>query len=52
MAPPSEAILWAAALTSLKMEAEGPFQRDIREVEELIQKKYRWSPTDKRVGPF
>jgi sugar/nucleoside kinase (ribokinase family) len=52
MAPPSEAILWAAALTSLKMEAEGPFRRDIREVEELFQKKYRWSPTDKRVGPF
>jgi sugar/nucleoside kinase (ribokinase family) len=42
MAPPSEAILWAAALTSLKMEAEGPFRRDIREVEELFQKKYRW----------
>ena len=39
--PPSEAILWAAALTSLKMEAEGPFKRDIREVEELIQQKYR-----------
>jgi len=52
MAPPSEAILWAAALTSLKMEAEGPFQRDIREVEELFQKKYRWSPMGKRVGPF
>jgi sugar/nucleoside kinase (ribokinase family) len=39
-APPSEAVLWAAALTSLKMEAEGPFKRDIREVEELIQEKY------------
>ena len=51
MAPPSEAILWAAALTSLKMEAEGPFRRDIREVEELIQKKYRWSPTGKHVVP-
>ena len=37
---PSEAILWAAALTSLKMEAEGPFKRDIREVEELIREKY------------
>ncbi len=40
-APPSEAIVWAAAVTSLKMEAEGPFRRDIREVEELIHKKYR-----------
>jgi len=39
--PPSEAILWAAALTSLKMEAEGPFKRDLREVEEMIQEKYR-----------
>ena len=39
--PPSEAILWAAALTSLKMEAEGPFKRDLRQVEEMIQEKYR-----------
>ena len=37
---PSEAILWAAALTSLKMEAEGPFKRNIHEVEELIREKY------------
>ena len=40
-APPPQAMAWAAALTSLKMEAEGPFRRDIREVEELIQRKYR-----------
>jgi len=40
-ASPSEAIIWAAAVTSLKLEAEGPFRRDIREVEKLIQKKYR-----------
>jgi sugar/nucleoside kinase (ribokinase family) len=40
-APPPQAMIWAAAVTSLKMEAEGPFRRDIREVEELIQKKYR-----------
>ena len=40
-ASPAEATIWAAAATSLKMEAEGPFRRDIREVEELIQKKYR-----------
>jgi sugar/nucleoside kinase (ribokinase family) len=40
---PSEAVLWAAALTSLKMEAEGPFKRDLREVEELLRKRYRRS---------
>jgi sugar/nucleoside kinase (ribokinase family) len=39
-APPSEATVWAAALTSLKMEAEGPFRRDIRDVEDLIRRKY------------
>jgi sugar/nucleoside kinase (ribokinase family) len=38
--PPSEATVWAAAVTSLKMEAEGPFRRDIRAVEDLIRKKY------------
>jgi sugar/nucleoside kinase (ribokinase family) len=37
---PSEAMRWAAALTSLKMEAEGPFRRDILEVEELIRRRY------------
>jgi sugar/nucleoside kinase (ribokinase family) len=40
-ASPSEAILWAAALTSLKMEAEGPFSREIGEVEELIRERYQ-----------
>ncbi len=40
-ASPEEAMIWAAAATSLKLEAEGPFRRDIREVEELIRKKYR-----------
>lgn len=39
-ASPAEATVWAAALTSLKMEAEGPFRRDIGEVERLIQEKY------------
>lgn len=39
-APPEEAVIWAAALTSLKLEAEGPFRRDIRDVEVLIRKKY------------
>jgi sugar/nucleoside kinase (ribokinase family) len=39
-ASPAEATVWAAALTSLKMEAEGPFRRDIGEVERLIEGKY------------
>lgn len=39
-ASPAEATIWAAAVTSLKMEAEGPFRRDIGEVERLIQEKY------------
>jgi sugar/nucleoside kinase (ribokinase family) len=40
-ASPSEATVWAAALTSLKMEAEGPFDREMGEVEELIKQRYR-----------
>ena len=40
-ASPQEAIIWAAAITSLKMETEGPFQRTIQEVNHLIQTKYR-----------
>jgi len=39
-ASPQEATVWAAAVTSLKMEAEGPFQRNIEEVNNLIQNKY------------
>jgi len=39
-ASPQEATIWAAAVTSLKMEAEGPFQRTIKEVNDLIQNKY------------
>jgi sugar/nucleoside kinase (ribokinase family) len=39
-AAPAEATIWAAAITSLKMEAEGPFRRDIRDVEALIGQKY------------
>ena len=38
---PEESLIWAAALTSLKMENEGPFNRNIDEVEDLIKKKYR-----------
>jgi sugar/nucleoside kinase (ribokinase family) len=38
--PPEEAIVWAAAVTSLKMESDGPFHRDISAVIDLIQRKY------------
>lgn len=37
---PREAGIWAAAVTSLKMENVGPFNRSVSEVEELIQHKY------------
>ncbi|HEX9971395.1 MAG TPA: hypothetical protein VGD14_04930 [bacterium] len=40
-ASPFEATIWAAAVTSLKMEAEGPIKRKIDDVEELIRKMYR-----------
>ena len=37
---PHQAILWAAAVTSLKLERLGPFDRPISEVEELSLDKY------------
>jgi sugar/nucleoside kinase (ribokinase family) len=37
---PHEAAMWAAAVTSLKMEDPGPFHRSIGEVEAFIQAKY------------
>lgn len=40
-ASPQDATTWAAAVTSLKMEAEGPFQRTIKEVDNLILSKYK-----------
>jgi sugar/nucleoside kinase (ribokinase family) len=40
IAPPAEATVWAAALTSLKMEQGGPFRREISEVEALIRERY------------
>lgn len=43
--PPPQAIVWAAAITSLKMENEGPFQKSLSEVEELLKNKYY--PTDR-----
>lgn len=38
--PPEQAGIWAAAVTSLKMENSGPFNRSIQEVEALIQSRY------------
>ena len=38
--PPDEATIWAAAVTSLKMEAEGPFRREIERVEDLRRRMY------------
>ncbi|MBN2411685.1 hypothetical protein JXQ31_08330 [candidate division KSB1 bacterium] len=35
-----KATVWAAALTSIKMEAEGPIRRPVEDVEELILTKY------------
>ncbi len=37
-AAPAEAVVWAAAVTSLKLEAEGPFRRDLAEVETLYNR--------------
>ena len=37
---PREAGIWAAAVTSLKMENLGPFDRSMEEVEDLIHAKY------------
>ncbi len=34
--PPAEALTWAAAVTSLKLEEEGPFHHPMAEVEELV----------------
>jgi hypothetical protein len=36
----SQATVWAAAVTSLKVEAEGPFRRDLGDIEEPIQHRY------------
>jgi len=39
--PADEAIVWSAAVTSLKMEKEGPFIKSTQDVEELINRSYR-----------
>jgi sugar/nucleoside kinase (ribokinase family) len=38
--PPAEAIRWSAAVTSLKMEANGPICRDYQEIVDLVERKY------------
>ncbi len=37
-ASPAEAVTWAAAVTSLKLEAEGPFHSDLAEVQALYER--------------
>jgi sugar/nucleoside kinase (ribokinase family) len=40
-APPEEAVVWAAAVTSLKLEAEGPFRRTKADAEALYDRLRR-----------
>ena len=47
-ASPAEACVWAAALTSLKLEAEGPFKRTPADVEEMIRINYPKGPMQGR----
>lgn len=42
--PPTQAALWAAAVTSLKMEAPGPFNRPLCDVEDLLRREYAYDP--------
>lgn len=39
--PPEDAVVWAAAVTSLKLEEEGPFRREVGEAEALYQEMRR-----------
>jgi sugar/nucleoside kinase (ribokinase family) len=43
---PFQAGIWAAALTSLKMEKLGPFDRPVSDIEALIHAKYRNTSAD------
>jgi len=43
---PAEATVWAAAATSLKLEAEGPFHRTVGEVEQVIRDRYHGQDRD------
>lgn len=46
---PFQAAIWAAAVTSLKMEKLGPFDRTREEVAALVREKYPVNPTN-RIG--
>jgi len=39
--PPGEALRWAAALTSKKLEADGPYRGDYATVERFVAERYR-----------
>ncbi|KUG25159.1 putative ribokinase [hydrocarbon metagenome] len=39
-ATPAESIKWSAAVTSLKLEAQGPFKLGLKEIESMISEKY------------
>ncbi|MCK5700095.1 MAG: hypothetical protein KAI29_03045 [Cyclobacteriaceae bacterium] len=39
-APPSEAIKWSAAVTSLKLEKEGTFKGNLKDITEMLNNKY------------
>jgi len=41
--PPDEALRWSAAVTSLKMEANGPIDRKYQEIVDLVERKYRFA---------
>jgi sugar/nucleoside kinase (ribokinase family) len=47
---PREAGIWAAAVTSLKMENPGPFNRSMEEVADLISTRYNDGSMDQRVN--
>ncbi|MGD1031375.1 MAG: PfkB family carbohydrate kinase [Opitutaceae bacterium] len=49
-APPAEATVWAAAATTLKLEAEGPIRRTKADVEALIRKSYASAPARSPSG--
>jgi len=47
-APPSDAVVWAAAVTSLKLENEGPFRREMSEVQSVYENLQRSKPDSSR----
>jgi sugar/nucleoside kinase (ribokinase family) len=38
---PAQAVVWAAAITSLKMESNGPFSASVADTEHLIRERYK-----------